>query len=178
MVDSVKNYGLAGASTVIELGKEGSKIDASDSAVISIKRSDDALQKVAIANGTASSHAVTKAQLDNSTSQKIQYISTTVNYNSGTVAIGTAAANTHVQKVIVEKGAGNWTNANSTTEIIVGDAGDTDRLFSGFEPGGGQHIFENDHTYSSSTAISAIVTQGAAEGGSATIKVFYAGVIS
>ena len=146
MVDSVKNYGLAGASTVIELGKEGSKIDASDSAVISIKRSDDALQKVAIANGTASSHAVTKAQLDNSTSQKIQYISTTVNYNSGTVAIGTAAANTHVQKVIVEKGAGNWTNANSTTEIIVGDAGDTDRLFSGFEPGGGQHIFENDHT--------------------------------
>ena len=67
MVDSVKNYGLAGASTVIELGKEGSKIDASDSAVISIKRSDDALQKVAIANGTASSHAVTKAQLHNST---------------------------------------------------------------------------------------------------------------
>ena len=60
MVDSVKNYGLAGASTVIELGKEGNKIDASDSAIISLKRTDDALQKIAIANGTASSHAVTK----------------------------------------------------------------------------------------------------------------------
>ena len=177
MVDSVKNYGLAGASTVIELGKNGNKIDASDSAIISLKRTDDALQKIAIANGTASSHAVTKAQLDSSTSQKIQYISTTVNYNSGTVAIGTAAANTHIQKVVVEKGAGNWTNANSTTEIIVGDAGDTDRLFSGFEPGGGQHIFENDHTYSSSTAISAIVTTGGAEAGSATVKIFYAGTI-
>ena len=83
-----------------------------------------------------------------------------------------------IKKVVVEKGAGNWTSANATTEIVVGDAGDTDRLFSGFEPAGGQFIFENDHTYSSSTAISAIVTQGGAEAGSATVKVFYAGVIT
>ena len=177
MVDSVKNYGIAGASTTIELGKQGAVIDATDSALISLKDKDGNLEEIAIANGTASSHAVNKAQLDGSTSQKIQYISTTVNYNSGTVAIGTAAANTHIQKVVVEKGAGNWTSANATTEIVVGDASDTDRLFSGFEPAGGQHIFENDHTYSSSTAISAIVTQGGASAGSATVKVFYAGTI-
>ena len=102
----------------------------------------------------------------------------TVNYNSGTTAIGTAAANTTIQKVIVEKGAGNWTNANSTTEIIVGDTGDTDRLFAGFDPTAGQHTFDADHTYSSSTVISSIVTQGGASAGSATITVWYSGDIS
>ena len=178
MVDSVKNYGIAGASTTIELGKQGAVIDASSSSIISMKDKDDNLEQIHIADGTHATHAVTKSQLESAQGQKIRIKSTSVNYNSGTVAIGTASANTHIQKVVVEKGAGNWTSANATTEIVVGDAGDTDRLFSGFEPGGGQHIFENDHTYSSSTAISAIVTQGGAEAGSATVKVFYAGVIT
>ena len=31
MVDSVKNYGIAGASQTVELGKQGAVIDASDS---------------------------------------------------------------------------------------------------------------------------------------------------
>ena len=38
MVDSVKNYGIAGASQTIELGKQGAVIDASDSAIISPQR--------------------------------------------------------------------------------------------------------------------------------------------
>ena len=56
--------------------------------------------------------------------------STTVSYNSGTVAIGTAAANTHIQKVVVEKGAvlsmGVFIGAStkiidrSTGEIYIG----------------------------------------------------------
>ena len=37
MVDSVKNYGIAGVGTVLELGKQGAKIDASSSSVISFK---------------------------------------------------------------------------------------------------------------------------------------------
>lgn len=177
MVDSVKNYGIAGVSTTLQLGKQGAVIDASSSSVISLKDKDGALENVALANGTASSHAVTKAQLDVSGSQKLNYISTSVNYDGGTVSIGTAAANTTIQKVVVEKGTGNWTGANATTEIVVGDAGDTDRLFNGFEPAGGQHIFENDHVYAASTAISAIVTQGGASAGTATVKVFYTGTI-
>jgi hypothetical protein len=177
MVDAVKNYGIAGASTTIELGKQGAVIDATNSSLISFKDKDGNLEEIAIGTGTASSHAVNKAQFDGATSQKIQIKSTTVSYNSGTVAIGTAAANTHIQKVVVEKGAGNWTDANATTEIIVGDAGDTDRLFSGFEPANGQFIFENDHTYSSSTALSAIVTTGGASAGTATVKIFFAGTI-
>ena len=97
MVDAVKNYGLAGVSTSIELGKDGAVIDASDSSVISLKDKDGALEEIAIANGTASSHAVTKAQLDATGSQKLQYHEQTVNYNSGTVSLGDFAANTTIQ---------------------------------------------------------------------------------
>jgi hypothetical protein len=178
MVDSVKNYGIAGVSTTLELGKQGAVLDASDSAIISLKDKDGALEEVAIANGTASSHAVTKAQLDASSSQKLKYKTSTVNYNSGTTAIGTAGANTTIQKVVVEKTAGNWTDANATTEIIVGDTGDTDRLFAGFDPTAGQITFDADHTYASSTVISSIVTQGGASAGSATITIWYSGTLA
>ena len=177
MVDSVKNYGIAGVSTTLELGKQGAKIDASDTSVISLKDKDDNLESIAIGQGTDATHAVTQTQLDGANSQKLQYIKTSVNYNSGTVAIGTAAANTRVQSVVVEKGAGNWTSHNDTTEIVVGDSGDTDRLFNGFDPDGGQFKIENYNLYASETAISAIVTQGGASGGSATVTVYYTGTI-
>jgi len=178
MVDSVKNYGIAGVSTTLELGKQGAKIDASNASVISIKDKDDGLESIAIADGTDDTHAVTKSQLDTASGQKVQYIKTSVSYNSGTVAIGTAGANTRIQSVVVEKGAGNWTDANATTEIVVGDASDTDRLFSGFEPDGGQHKEDADHLYVSPTAISAIVTQGGASAGTADVVVYYTGTIS
>jgi len=177
MVDSVKNYGIAGASTTIELGKQGAVIDASSSSVISLKDKDGALESVALGNGTASSHAVTKGQLDASSSQKLQYIKTNVAYNSGTTSIGTASANTTIQFVTVEKSAGNWTDADATTEITVGDSGDVDRLFSGFEPAGGQHKHDADHTYSSDTAINIIVTTGSASAGTADVYVYYSGTI-
>tara|TARA_Y100000389_G_scaffold196774_1_gene230254 strand:+ start:532 stop:1068 length:537 start_codon:yes stop_codon:yes gene_type:complete len=177
MVDSVKNYGIAGASKTVELGKQGAVIDATDSAIISLKDKDGALEEVMIANGTASSHAVTKAQLDASSSQKLNYISATVSYDGGTSSLGTAAANTTIQKVVVEKGTGNWTGHNDATEITVGDAADNDRLFNGFDPDGGQFIFDNDYTYASSTALLVYITQGGANAGTATVKVFYTGTI-
>ena len=177
MVDSVKNYGIAGASSTIELGKQGAKIDASDSAIISLKDKDGALEEIAIANGTASSHAVTKAQLDDAGSQKLSYVSTSVSYNGCNVSIGTAAANTTIQKIVVEKGAGNWTGHNDATEITVGDNADVDRLFAGFDPDGGQHQIDKDHTYATATPLNAYVTQGGASAGTATVKLFYTGTI-
>ncbi len=178
MVDSVKNYGIAGASTTIELGKQGAVIDASSSSVISLKDKDGALESVAIANGTASSHAVNKAQLDASGSQKLSYKQNTVAYNSGSTALGTASANTTIQKIVVEKTAGNWTGADSSTEIVIGDPGDTDRLFAGFEPTGGQHVWDADHVYSADTVISSIVTSGEASAGSALITIYYSGTFA
>ena len=72
MVDSVKNYGIAGASTTVELGKQGAVIDASDTSVISLKDKDGALENVAIAQGTDATHAVNKAQLDLASANKVQ----------------------------------------------------------------------------------------------------------
>ena len=107
--------------------------------------------------------------------QKFSYKQSTVAYNSGSTALGTVGANTTIQKVIVEKTSGNWTGADSTTNLIIGDASDTDRLFAGFEPTGGQHVWEADHVYSSDTVVSSIVTSGGASAGSAVITIFYSG---
>ena len=178
MVDAVKNYGIAGVSSTIELGKQGAVIDATNSSLISLKDKDGSLEEIRIANGTASSHAVTKAQLDSEGSQKLQYHEQTVNYNSGTVSLGSFAANTTIQSIVVEKGAGNWTSYNNVTEITIGDSGDTDRLFSGFTPDTSQYRVNNNHTYSSTTTVNAYVTQGAAEAGTADIRIWYSGTRS
>jgi hypothetical protein len=179
MVDSVKNYGIAGVSTTLELGKQGAKIDASSSSVISLKDKDDALENVAIANGTDATHGVNKSQLDSISSTKYSKITQQVSYDSGTVAIGTTSISTRILKVTVEKdaGQGNWTGYNDATEITVGDSGDIDRIFAGFSPDGTQYTFDADHVYASGTTINAIVTQGGAGAGQATINVWYAGTI-
>lgn len=178
MVDSVKNYGIAGVSTTLELGKQGAKIDASSSSVISLKDKDDGLENVAIANGTDATHGVNKSQLDGISSTKLSKSQTTVAFNSGTTAVGTFAAGSIIHRVVVEKTTGNWTDANSTTEITVGDASDDDRLFSGFEPAGGQFTFSSGHKYVSGTAVNIIVTQGGASAGSATVTIWYNGALS
>ena len=113
MVDSVKNYGIAGVSTTLQLGKQGAVIDASSSSVISLKDKDGALEKVALGNGTASSHAVSKAQMDASGSQKLAYKQSTVAYNSGSTALGTASANTTIQKIY--SGHRRWKEFNTNS---------------------------------------------------------------
>ena len=63
MVDSVKNYGLAGVSANVELGKQGAQIIGNDSSVISLQDKDGGAEVAAIANGTAS-HAVNQGPPD------------------------------------------------------------------------------------------------------------------
>ena len=58
-----KNYGIAGVGANIELGKRGNTIE-SDSGNVILKTNAGALATIAGANGSASSHFVTKAQLD------------------------------------------------------------------------------------------------------------------
>ena len=180
MVDAVKNYGLTGVDATVELGKGGNKIDGTtSSSKISLKATGGALVKAEIAAGTASTHAVTLTQLEAAQDDKVGISKHTVAYDdSGAQNLCTVAAGTRVLSTTVEKGAGNWTGANSTTEIIGGDAGDTDRLFSGFEPAGGQHIEERDHLYASATQLTATVTQGGASAGTAIILIRYAGSVS
>lgn len=58
-----KNYGLKGVGANIELGKRGNTIESNSGNVI-LKTTAGALATIAGANGTATSHFVTKAQLD------------------------------------------------------------------------------------------------------------------
>jgi hypothetical protein len=176
MVDSVKNYGIAGASTTVELGRQGAVIDATSSSVISMKDTGGSLENVAIADGTSATHGVTKSQLDEISGTKISYKEVTVSYNSGTASLGTTSGNVTIQRTVVEKST-NWTSFNDTTNIQVGDSGDVDRLFTGFAPDGTQYADDSNHKYTSATVLNAIVTQGGAVAGTAKVRLWYNGVI-
>lgn len=174
MVDSVKNYGLAGIGANVELGKQGSRI-VSTADKISLTDKDASLISANIANGTLASHAVTNAQLDSIQDSKVSVLTTTVNYNSGNVSLGSIKAGSTVLSVTVEKTSGNWTGYDSSTNITVGDAGDTDRLFTAFDPAGAQVTDETNHEYASQTELFAYVTAGGASAGSAKVSLFYSG---
>lgn len=173
MVDSVKNYGIAGVSANVQLGKGGPIIVGSDSSVITLTDKDGTKSQIGIANATAASHGVTKAQLDSITDPKLQFKKTTVAYNSGTTALGTASTNTFIHEINVEKDAA-WTSANTSTNITVGDSGDVDRLFTGFDPLV-QTKSTPKHKYTSDTTVNAIVSQGAAVNGNAVVTVYFSG---
>jgi len=176
MVDSVKNYGIAGVGANVQLGKSGVKVVGSNSDQVSFVNTSDALVNANLANGSAATHAVTKAQFDVIEAPKLKYIDTTVNYNSGTVSIGTTDSNTTIHHVMADKDA-SWTNANDTTNITVGDGSDNDRLLAGFDPTV-QTKMSVKYKYESATALNAYVTQGGATAGSAVIRIWYSGQIS
>lgn len=172
MVDSVKNYGITGVGSVVELGKQGPKIDGSSSDKVSLKTKDGDLARAEIANATLDAHAITLAQLDAADQDTIRHETNTVSYNSGTVTLFTVPAGAKVVEVNVTGGPGNWLNTSASTNITVGDAADPDRLFTGWEPAV-QHVEEADHEYTAQTAITATVTAGGATSGTADITVVY-----
>ena len=175
MVDAVKNYGLAGVSANVELGKGGPRIIGSSDDV-SLYANADTLARANIADGTDAEHTVTKSQLEGVQGSAGVLKSFTANYNSGTVSLGTTTANTYIHSVTVTA-TSNWTGADSSTNITVGDASDNSRLFTTFDPTT-QVIDETDYQYTSETALVAYVTQGGASAGTASIKILYSGGIS
>ena len=175
MVDSVKNYGIAGVSANVELGKGGPRV-ISSSDDISLFANADTLATANIAAGTDDAHAVTKAQFDEATGSRVQNITETVTYDGGNQFLFSIPANSTVLSTMIEKTTGNWTGYNTTTDISVGDAGDNARLYGvGFEPDGSQQIDETNHKYTAETDLYAYVTQGGASAGSATIRIMFRG---
>jgi len=64
-VAQVKNYGLIGVGTEIQMGKQGPKVKGdADTDVVSVTTEGDALTVIRAANAVSSSDLVTKAQLD------------------------------------------------------------------------------------------------------------------
>jgi len=177
VVDSVKNYGITGVGSVVELGKQGPKIDGSNADEIAFTDKNSNASVIAVAEGVDPEHAVALSQVDAATEAKLSYVTTTVNYDSGTVAVGNVSSGTYVHHVNVEKSAGNWTDADATTEITVGDSGDAARLFSGFDTAV-QTTVDAGYLYAGADTISITVTQGGASAGSAKVTVWYSGTIN
>lgn len=177
MVDSVKNYGITGVGSVVELGKQGPRIDGSNADEIAFIDKDDNASAIVVAEGADPEHAVSLSQLATGAADKISYVSTSVDHDSGTVTVGNVSANTYIHYVSVEKGAGDWTDADANTEITVGDSGDAARLFSGFDTTT-QVTLDVGYEYASDDTISITVTQGAASAGSATVTIWYSGTIA
>jgi len=178
MVDSVKNYGIAGVNANVELGKQGRNIVGSDSSQISFQDKDGNASVIAVAAGTDATHGVSKQQLENATNKRVQSIVETVTYNGGSQYLFTVKANTTILSTTIEKTSGNWTGYNITTDITVGDTVDNSRLYSvGFTPDSSQQQDETNYTYTSSETLKAYVTQGGASAGTASVTVWYSGTI-
>jgi len=173
---TVKKYNLAGVSTNLELGKQGSYITGNSSA-IGFYTSGDALQKIAIANATAATGAVTKAQLDATTEDLVQHITLDVDYNDTTASnIATISAGSRVISVTVDIPSA-WSSGGAGDYVEVGDTSNGSRFIRSGDvdvTAVGQYHSQYQYEYSSESVLTARTVNGAASAGSATISVLVA----
>lgn len=171
MVDSVKNYGIAGTAANVTLGREYKPKIASSSDQITLYDRDDNLNRAAIADGTDNTHGVSKAQLESVNINRT--FSNVVTFDSSTTNMIVVPANTTILSVSIEA-LTNWAGANSATNITVGDSADPDRLFDAFDTTMVTKE-ERNHLYTNQTTLRSTVTQGSATAGTARIMILYAG---
>ena len=123
---TVKKYNLAGVGANVELGKQGSYI-AGNASAIGFYTSGDALQKIAVANATVSTQAVTKAQLDDAEANLLQHVTVDVDYNSGSANIANVASGSRIVSVTVDI-PGAWASGGAGDYVEVGDTGNSSRF--------------------------------------------------
>ncbi|MDA8847248.1 hypothetical protein N9J02_01305 [bacterium] len=173
---TVKKYNLAGVSTNLELGKQGSYITGNSSA-IGFYTSGDALQKIAIADATAATGAVTKAQLDATTSDLVQHITLDVDYDTaGSSNIATIAAGSRIISVTVDVPSA-WTSGGAGDFVEVGDTSNGARFIRAGDMDVtkvGQYHSQYQYEYTAESVLTAEVTNGAASAGTATVSVVLA----
>jgi hypothetical protein len=173
---TVKKYNLAGVSTNLELGKQGSYISGNSDA-IGFYTSGDALQKIAIANATVATQAVTKAQLDATSADLVQHVTLDVDYNTaGSSNIATIAAGSRIISVTVDIPSA-WTSGGAGDYVEVGDTSNGSRFIRAGDVDVtkvGQYHSQYQYEYSAESVLTAEVTNGAASAGNATISVVLA----
>ena len=70
-----------------------------------------------------------------------------------------------------------WTGADSNTDILVGDLGSANSIFSGFDVDS-QVTVDVRQFYSSANTISITVNQGGASAGAAKVTIWYSGTLA
>jgi hypothetical protein len=173
---TVKQYNLAGVSTNVELGKQGSYITGNASA-IGFYTSGDALQKIAIADATAATHAVTKSQLDATSDDLVQHITVDVDFNDGAANIATIATGSRILSVTVDIPTA-WTGGSSTGDYVeVGDTSNSSRFMRQGDSDvtiSGQYHSQYQYEYTAESVLKYNIVNGAASAGLATVSVILA----
>ena len=169
------NFALKGLANLVQFGKRGLKIltDTTDDYFSFTDNDGTTLVEVRGANATVASAFITKGQFEAATSAVAQYVSTEVEYDNGTSTLFEIPANAMVYGVTVDVPS-PWVSASATTSIIVGDSGDTDRLFTADDADMTETFqFQSNYQeiYSSATDITCTVTDGGASSGAATVTV-------
>ena len=169
----INNFALKGIANLVQFGKRGLKIltDTSDNEFTFTDNDGSTLVEVKGADATQATAFFTKGQFDSATQTVAQYVSTEVQYNSGTTTLFEAPADSMIFSISVDVGS-PWVSADDTTTIIVGDDGDTDRHF-GTGDADMTQTFQfqstHQHIYTSATDVKATITAGSASSGTAVI---------
>jgi len=172
---TVKKYNLAGVGANVELGKQGSYI-AGNASAIGFYTSGDALQKIAVANATVSTQAVTKAQLDDAEANLLQHVTVDVDYNSGSANIANIASGSRIVSVTVDI-PGAWASGGAGDYVEVGDSGNSSRFIRSGDVDVtkvAQYHSQYQYEYTSAGVLSYNVVNGAASAGNATISIVLA----
>ena len=172
---TVKKYNLAGVGANVELGKQGSYISGNASAV-GFYTSGDALQKIAVANATVSTQAVTKAQLDDAEANLLQHVTVDVDYNSGSANIATIASGSRIVSVTVDIPT-PWASGGTGDYVEVGDSGNSSRFIRSGDVDVtkvAQYHSQYQYEYTSTGTLSYNIVNGAASAGNATISILLA----
>jgi len=169
------NFSLKGLGNLVQFGKRGLKIltDTTEDYFKFTDNNGSTLVEVRGANATVASAFLTKGQFDASTQAVAQYVSTEVQFNSGSTTLFEIPAGAMVYGVTVDIGS-PWVSATDSTALIVGDSGDTDRLFTAGDADMTETFqFQSNYMarYSSATDIVASVTTGSASSGVCTVTV-------
>ena len=169
----VNNFGLKGIANLVQFGKRGLKLltNTTDNEFTFTDNDGSTLVEVKGADATQATAFFTKGQFDSATQTVAQYVSTEVQYNSGTTTLFEAPADSMIFSISVDVGS-PWVSADDTTTIIVGDDGDTDRHF-GTGDADMTQTFQfqstHQHIYTSATDVKATITAGSASSGTAVI---------
>jgi hypothetical protein len=167
------NFALKGIANLVQFGKRGLKIlTDTDSDYFSFTDNNGStLVEVRGADATQANAFFTKGQFDSATQTVAQYVSTSVSYNTGTTTLFNAPANSMIFSIHVDVGS-PWVSATDNTNIIIGDDGDTNRLFEADDAAMtevGQFQSSKQHIYTSATDVKATITSGSASSGTATV---------
>ena len=178
----IKKYNLKGVGANVELGKQGSYISGNADAV-SFFTTNDALQKLSIANATLAGHAITKAQLDAAAGDLIQHFSVEFDYTTTSVNLANVSSGSRVIGVTVEiPTAWGGTADNTATFIEVGDSGNDSRFIRSGDVDvliGAQYHSQYQYEYGADDTLVLNVTPGAASSGVGTVScVISNGVVS